>query len=291
MVAYTGMKLGVAGLLPGWEQIDREAAQRVCKAGFRGASIFFDRPLEASPKGAQNLKAILEDAGLAVAQANGWYEVLVNPDERLRAEGIKGIQALCRLGRVLDAASVYVRPGSLNPRGAWYPHPLNHTPETFARLVDSLQQACQVAEDEGVILAVEGHVLSPLDTPRRMRDVLDAVGSPALKVNLDSVNFIGTVHDVHDPRAVLDELFDLLGADAIAAHLKDLALVDELVVHISEVVIGTGVLDYPGLLTRLARLGQPIYCIIEHLPDEQVPQARDAVLRAAAQAGVGLRQP
>ncbi|MBE0698150.1 MAG: sugar phosphate isomerase/epimerase, partial [Anaerolineaceae bacterium] len=194
------MKLGIAGLLPAWELIDLAAAQRVRAAGFRGASIFFANPLEANIQAVKELKTVLEDGELEAAQANGWYEVLVHPDEDLRAEGVKGIQALCRLGRVLDAASVYVRPGSLNPRGAWYPHPLNHTPETFERLVDSLKQACAAAADEGVILGLEGHVLSPLDTPRRMRDVLDAVGSPALKVNLDPVNFIGTVRDVHDTR-------------------------------------------------------------------------------------------
>jgi sugar phosphate isomerase/epimerase len=284
------LKLGVAGLLPAWQQIDLACAQRVRAAGFRGASIFFDRPLETDPDQVRALKAILDEAGLEAAQANGWYEVLVNPDARLRGAGIQGIQALCRIGRILDAGSVYVRPGSLNPRGAWTPHPLNHAPETFDCLVDSLKQACAAAEEEGVYLAVEGHVLSPLDTPRRMRDVLDAVGSPALKVNIDPVNFIGTVRDVHNTRPVLAELFDLLAADTIAAHLKDLALGDDLVLHINEVVIGEGVLDYPYLFQRLAEMPHPVYCLIEHLADEKVPQARDALLRAAREAGVTLQQ-
>ncbi|MBE0695697.1 MAG: sugar phosphate isomerase/epimerase, partial [Anaerolineaceae bacterium] len=89
---------------------------------------------------------------------------------------------------------------------------------------------------------------------------------------------------------VLNELFDLLGEDTIAAHLKDPALEDELVVHIAEVVAGTGTLDYELLLTRLAGLGKDFYCLIEHLPDEQVAQARDAVLHAAKQSGVRFKQ-
>jgi sugar phosphate isomerase/epimerase len=282
------MKLGIAGLLPYWNLIDLPAALRVREAGFRGASIFFPKPLEAQPEDVMRLKGILQAAGLEAAQANGWYEVLVHPDETVRAEGVRGIQALCRLGQQIGAGSVYVRPGSLNPRGAWYPHPANHAPATFDRLVASLKAAARSAEQEGVLLALEGHVLSPLDSAQRMRDALDAVGSPALMVNMDPVNFIGSVRDVHDTRRVLTELFDLLGEAIIAAHLKDCALEDRLVLHIAEVLPGLGTLDYGLLLTRMQALKPDVYALIEHLPDEKVPQARENVVSMAQQYGVEL---
>jgi sugar phosphate isomerase/epimerase len=282
------MKLGIAGLLPKWEEIDLAAAQRVRTAGFKGASIFFQKPLEADPAKVARLKSILAEAGLEAAQANGWYEVLVHADEALRAEGVRGIQTLCRLGRAIDAGSVYVRPGSHNPRGAWYPHPQNHTAATFDALVGSLKAAARTAEQEGMILALEGHVLSPLDTPQRMRDVLDAVGSPAVKVNMDPVNFIGSVADTHDTTRTLNELFEKLGSDIIAAHLKDCALEDRLVLHIAEVIPGLGTLDYPLLLQRMQALQPQVYALIEHLPDEKVPEARRNVVEIAARCGVPL---
>jgi sugar phosphate isomerase/epimerase len=282
------MKLGVAGLLPAWQTIDLAAARRVREAGFRGAQWFFPNPLVVDMADVRRVQRAFEDADLEICQVNGTYEALVNPDEALRTLGIQGLSALARLGGFLRTPSVYVRPGGLNPRGHWYPHPDNHLQQTFARLVDSLKQACRVAEDEGVILAVEGHVLSPLDSPQRMRDVLDAVDSPALKVNIDPVNFIGTVRGVHNPRPVVEELLDLLSADTIAAHLKDLALSDALVVHIDEVLLGTGTLDYAWLLLQLQERCPQIYCLIEHLPDEQVPQARANLMRVANQVGVKL---
>jgi sugar phosphate isomerase/epimerase len=283
------MKLGIAGLIPNWDGIDLAAARRVREAGFCGASIIFQRPLEADLDKVKALKALLDEAGLEAAQANGWYEVLVHPDDRIRAEGVRGVEALCRIGKLLDAGSVYVRPGSHNPRGAWYPHPENHTAQTFERLADSLRQCARAAQQEGVILAVEGHVLSPLDTPQRMRDILDLVASPVLKVNIDPVNFIGTVMDVHHTQGILNQLFDLLGRDIAAAHLKDLALDDRLVVHITEVVPGEGTLDYNLLLTRMNELCPQGYCLIEHLPDDKVPQARAAVLGFAQKAGIQLQ--
>ena len=282
------MKLGVAGLLPAWEQIDLDAARKVRAAGFLGATIFVSKPLEADPAAIGRLKAVLDEAGLEAAQANGSYEVLMNPDDGLRAQGVAGLQALIRIGRTLDAKSVYVRPGSHNPHGAWYPHSENYTPQTFDHLINSLRQAAQTAQDEGMVLALEGHVLSLLDTPRRMRDVIDAVASPALKFNTDPVNFIGTVRDVYDPSRVLDELVSLLGDVTIAAHLKDLDLRDSLVLHIDEVVIGEGRMDYDRLLRQLDQMDPDMYGLIEHLPDEKVPLARAGLMRAADKAGIKL---
>jgi sugar phosphate isomerase/epimerase len=282
------MKLGVAGLLPEWQKIDLAVAQKVRAAGFLGVSVFFSRPLEANPADVARVKAAMDAAGLEAAQANGWYECLVNPDDALRAEGVKGLSALTRIGRWLDADTVYVRPGSLNPNGAWYPHPGNHTEETFDHLIDSLRQVAAVAQSEGMTLAIEGHVLSPLDSAQRMYELLDAVGSPALKFNLDMVNFIGTVMDVHDTSRVINEVFDLLGSSIVAAHVKDCALEDELVVHIKEVVMGTGTMNQGLILSRMAESCPDIYCLVEHLPDELVPQARAAFYAAAQDLGIKL---
>ena len=280
------MKLGVDGLLPPWEQIDLDAARRVRSAGYRGVSIIFQQPLEADPAAVRKLKSVLDDAGLEAAQANGWYEVLVHPDEQRRAEGIRGLQALTRIGRVLDAKTVYVRPGSLSAQGAWYPHPENYAPRTFERLVNSLRQAAQAAQAEAMVLALEGHVLSLLDTPQRMRDVIEAVDSPALRFNTDPVNFIGTVKDTYDPSRVLNELVAVLGQYTVAAHLKDMAVQDRLVLHIDEVVIGEGSMDYDRLLRQLDQINPDMYGIIEHLPDEKIPQARAGLMRAAEKAGI-----
>ena len=282
------MKLGVAGLLPEWHKIDVAAAQKVRAAGFLGASIFITKPLETDLAEIKRLKAILDTAGLEAAQANGWYEALVNPDDNLRAAGVKGIQALTRIGRQLNASTVYVRPGSLSPTGHWYPHADNHIQATFDRLVDSLKQAAAVAKSEGMTLAIEGHVLSPLDSARKMRDLLDAVASPALKFNVDMVNFIGSVMDVHHTARVINEVFDLLGKDTVAAHVKDVDLEDELVLHIKEVVMGTGTMDQGLILRRMAASCPDIYCLVEHLPDALVPQARAAFVVAAEREGIHL---
>lgn len=256
--------------------------------GFNGVSVFFDKPLQTSITEAGQILKIFQDVGFEVAQTNGWYECLVNPDETLRKEGIRGMQKLCALGAALESPSVYVRPGGLNPAGPWYPHPDNHLSQTFDRLVDSLKQVCRSAVQEGVKVAIEGHVLSVLDTPQKIRDVIDAVGSTALKFNLDPVNFIGTVQAVHHPETVIDQLFEICGEYTIAAHIKDCRLENALVVHIQEVVLGEGVLDYRDFLPRFQALGGNHYAIIEHLPPNKVLVAKERLQAIAKSVGIHL---
>jgi len=283
------LKIGVAGYLPAdWRKIDAAATRRVREAGFSGAHIFVDRPLQAELSEFERVKAAYDEAGLVVAQTNGWYECLINPDEATRAEGIKGLSQLVRIGRTLDSRFTYVRPGSINPNGHWWPHPENHAPQTFDRLVNSLKQVCRVAEAEGVLLGVEGHVVSTLDTPQRVRDLLDAVGSPALKFNMDPVNFVGTVRDVHDTTRIVNALFDTLGRDMVALHAKDCAIQDAHVVHIVEVIPCTGSMNYELLMRRWVECCPDGYFLIEHLPDDKVLVALEAIRRKADALGIRL---
>jgi sugar phosphate isomerase/epimerase len=80
----------------------------------------------------------------------------------------------------------------------------------------------------------------------------------------------------------------LLGDVTVAAHLKDLNLRDALVLHIDEVVIGEGTLDYDRLLRQLQQINPDMYGLIEHLPDAAIPQARAGLMRAAEKAGIAL---
>ena len=282
------MKLGLNPIPDlDWRQMDwRTTARRWRNIGFRGVTLFIHKPLESEPKDFYLVKQALENVGLEVNQANGWYECLVNPDPMLRAEGVKGMQALCRNGAYLGAYSIYMRPGSLNPKGHWWAHPDNYSAETFDRLVDSVSQVCQVAEEEGVVVAVEGHIQTTLHTPERVRDLLDSVASPALKFNLDPVNFIGNIQDLYDTTRIINRLFDLLGRDTIAAHAKDCGLAEAFVMQIHEVVIGTGTMNYELFLRRFVDTSPNRYFIIEHLPEEKIPLARDALIRVAERLNV-----
>jgi sugar phosphate isomerase/epimerase len=278
-------------MMPGdWRRVDAGVAARIRAAGFTGVSCVFSDPFDADDRSVDRLKEFLDDAGLRAAQTNALYESLVNPDEALRRRGVAGVQRMCHVARRLDACFLYVRPGSLNPNGHWWPHPDNHKPETIDRLAQSLKDIVPVAESEGVRLGIEGHVVSPLDTPERVREVIERVGSPALRFNVDPVNFVGTLRDVYDSTPLLNRLFDCLGPYTISAHAKDVDVEDRHVLHIREVVIGEGRLDQETFLRRFEAACPDGFVLIEHLPDDLVPKAKAALDAAARRAGLRWKE-
>lgn len=281
------MRLATTGLLPAdLTRVDGAVVAHLRTEGFVGCSCFFPDPTLPTETELDRLRDTLHRGGVGVAQVNGRYESLVSPDPARRQAGIDAYAALVRICARLQGDNVYVRPGSLNPGGHWWPHPDNHSQATQDRLVDSLRQCATVAEDHGVVMVVEGHTVSPLDTAAAVRTVIARVGAPALKFNSDPVNFVSCVQDVYHSRRVLDDLFDTLGDVTWTLHAKDMDLEDRHVVHISEVVMGRGRMDLGYMLQRFQAARPDGYVIVEHLPDDLIPEARDAMLTAGAAVGV-----
>jgi sugar phosphate isomerase/epimerase len=284
------MRPGVAGLLPGDPaKITEEHVKRLRAHGFTGCSVHVPDPDAASSEELDRVRRLLADHGVRVAQANANYPALVHSDAAQRAEGVRQAQQACRAAARLGAVYQLIRPGSLNPTGNWRPHRENHTPETTARLVDSLRQVCDVAESEGVTIGLECHVISPLDSARKVREVIDAVGSSVLRYNADVVNFVSSFADAYDTTALLHRVFDELGKFVVSAHVKDVCLGDRLVVHIDECAPGEGIFDLETFM-RLYESHHPEgYALIEHLPDAKVPAAKEAVDAVLARAGISWK--
>jgi sugar phosphate isomerase/epimerase len=285
------MRSGVVGLMPA-DLRDLTPAQAgiIRTLGFTGVSCVLRDPFAYSQADLTRVSQTLADAGVAVAQVNARYPDLVHPDADHRAAGLRALRRACEAARWMNGATVYVRPGSLNPAGSWTPHPENTHPRTFARLVTGLKAAAAAASDLGVVLALEGHVVSPLETPERLREVFEAVGSPALGHNVDPVNMIAGLRDVYDSTTFLGRLFGVLGPYIVAAHAKDIQVENRLVLHLAERPIGEGLLDHVTFLELFQAACPDGYVMIEHLPDEQIPGAKRALDAAAAHAGLAWQE-
>ncbi|MGI8423882.1 MAG: sugar phosphate isomerase/epimerase family protein [Chloroflexota bacterium] len=281
------MRPGVVGLLPGDPaKITPEHAKAVRALGFTGASVNLSAPADVPDDALRSARSVLADEGIRIAQSNARYPALVQPDAATRREGIRLAQAACRAAGKLNAVYQLIRPGSLNPTGDWRPHRDNHTPETNARLIESLRAVCDVAEGEGVTIGLECHAISPLDSPRRVRQVIDAVGSPALRYNADAVNFVASFEDAYDTPRVLKGIFDELGQHVVSAHVKDVCLGDRLVVHIDECAPGEGIFDLVTFVRLYEQHHPDGYALIEHLPDAKIPAAKTALDAVLATAGI-----
>ena len=281
------MLIGVAGALPARPaDISPADLDHLAALGFQGVSVPLGAPGEASDEDLHHARNIIADAGLVIAQANGAYGSLVGHSGADRRRGIDGLIAHMHATQALGARTCYVRPGGLNPHGPWFPHPEHHLDDTFDRALDSLRTATRAAEELGVVLAFEGHVLSTIDRPERVRAILDAIDSPALSFNLDPVNFIGSIWQAWRPDDVFDRLLDGARGRIMAAHWKDFTVREELVLHIDEVTPGQGVVDHALWLRRLHAAQPQAWVLLEHLALDQLAPAKLAVDSAMARAGL-----
>jgi sugar phosphate isomerase/epimerase len=285
------MRAGVAGMMPrDLAAVDERVAARLRQAGFTGVSVVLYDPMSATQAACERVRDVLAEEGMRVAHANPIYEALVNPDEALRRDGVRVLSHACRCARWLGSAITHVRPGSLNPRGHWLPYPGNTSPETVDCLIRSLREVAPNAEQEGVYLALEGGVPSPLDTPERMRDVVEAIGSPAVRVNMDAVNFVGSLQDAYDTTSFLHRAFDVLDPYIVCGHIKDVRVEEAFILHISECAPGDGIMDLETYLRRFEAACPDGYLLVEHLPDHEVPRAKAALDAALARAGLAWRE-
>ena len=282
------MLLGAAGYHKGdFRHLTDQTAAAAAGLGLRALNARTDDPDSVTPAEAERFREILDRHGLAAGQTAGNYGGgLVSEDGAERERTVRFVQAMCRLTRLLGSPTTYLRPGSLNPRGAWLPHPRNRSQEVFDRLVDSARQVCAVAEGEGVLVAVEGGVVSPLYSPARIEAFITAVDSPALGFNQDPVNLIGSLEQAYDTGALIADSFDRLGRWTVSAHVKDFTLVEALLPHFEEAEIGAGMLDQAAYLSRLQATRPGVHAYIEHLATDRFAAAAAAVTAISRSAGI-----
>ena len=268
------MRIGLAGdLIPrDPAEITPELARKLTAMGITALVTHFQPPPDATM--GKQVGMVLADAGIHIVQATGYNPNLVHPDGAVRKAALVRLSGAFAAARSLGAEMVISGCGSHHSDFFYGPAAANHTPETRERLVESLRRAAPMVEEAGMVLALECHVLTTLDSPEHIREILDAVGSPWIRANFDPVNLLGDLPSLYNNGAAIEHMARLLSSLYVpCAHLKDVAPQAELVLHLAEVPPGTGLLDYDAFFAVCRQLGENTALVIEHLPAEQVPDA------------------
>lgn len=241
---------------------------------------------------AAELRERLAGWGLSIVQATGYNPVMVGEDAARRAEDLERMTRAFEVARRLGSPMVLSGCGSYHPTHGYGPHPRNHSPEARARIVEFLRLAAPRAEEHGVVLALECHMLTALDTPAHIREIVDGVGSSSVRVNFDPVNLLSSVDAVFDSGAEMAAMLAELGARYHwTAHAKDLVIEPRLALHLDEAVCGDGLLDWPAYLRCAERLGsaeRPAAVLVEHMPAFLAPRGLAFLRAQAASAGVAI---
>lgn len=215
----------------------------------------------------ERIRKATAERGLRMAAVSGTYN-MAHPDPDARAEGARRLAETIAAARALGTDTVTLSTGTRDRDDMWRRHPGNATPEAWSDMRASIEAALGHAEAHGVTLAFEPEHNNVVDSSAAGRRLLDEIGSPRLKVVIDPANLTGES---------LNDVFELLGADIVLAHAKDVRADGEIV------AAGRGELDYELYLALLAQHAPTAPLVLHGLTEDEVPGSV-AFLRAALSA-------
>ena len=181
----------------------RQAAVELARIGYDCLELCLEaadvRPDEMTEARAHALRRMLDDTGIGLASLS--YHADREPLAQRAANQARAIRVAQWMG-----ADILILNGerSTDPARQWAEH------------VDRLGRLCELAEAAGVTLAVEPEPLLVIGSSQDALAMIEAVGSPALKVNLDVGHAQITDDDV--PASIRE-----LGPAIAHLHLEDIA--------------------------------------------------------------------
>ena len=191
---------------------------------------------------------------------------MAHPDPAVRATGLRQLEVLAASAHPFGTELLTLCTGTRSLESMWRFHPDNASDEAWADMRSTMEQAIAIAEKYDIRLGIEPEVANVVASPRAARRLLDELGSDRLTIVMDGAN-IFPAGTLPRQREILDEAFDLLGADIGMAHAKDLTRDGAA----GNAAAGTGLLDYAYYIHLLKQSGFDGAIVLHGLSAAQAP--------------------
>jgi len=228
-----------------------------------------------------------QDADIVIAEVGTWCNPL-SPDETIRQAALERCKVGLWLADEIGARCCVNIAGS---RGEKWDGPCaqDMTPETYDMIVTSVQEIIDSVQPKRSDYTLEGMPWMYPDSPQSYLKLMLDIDRPHFAAHLDPVNWINSPDRYFKNSSLLEESFRLLGTHIRSIHAKDILLEDHLTVHLPEVRIGLGGLDYPCFLRLANQLPPDTPFMLEHLPhEEDYDLAAAQVRKTASDIGIYL---
>jgi sugar phosphate isomerase/epimerase len=205
-----------------------------------------------------------QDADIVIAEVGAWSNPM-SQDAATRRAAI----GLCQ--RRLDQAERIGARCCVNITGSrgeqWDgPHPDNLTPATFDLIVETVREIIDAVQPTRTFYTLETMPWMYPDSPESYAALIRAIDRKQCGAHLDPVNLVCSPQRYYANGDLIRQCFALFGQHIKSCHAKDIRLSGVLTVHLDEVRIGEGNLDYRTYLHELSQLDPDVPLMLEHLP-------------------------
>jgi len=218
----------------------------------------------------------------------GIWRNLVTPDDAVRKTNLDYAADKLAVADAVGAKCAVSYIGSYSAGTDYAPAAANMGQEAFDAAVETVRYLLDAVKPTRAKFALEMMQYSLPDSVDSYVDLIRAVDRPMFGAHFDPVNLIMTPRVYWNNGALIRECFEKLGQHVCSCHAKDIKLHHQAALHLDEVQIGEGVLDYREYLTQIDRLGRDVPLMTEHLQGDEYAIARDRIFAVGDEIGVGF---
>jgi sugar phosphate isomerase/epimerase len=227
-----------------------------------------------------------KDADILISEVGAWSNP-ISKNEKERKDALQKCKKALSLADQIGAGCCVNISGS---RGEKWDGPdrENLTKETFDLIVQTTREIIDEVKPVRTFFTLETMPWAYPDSPDSYLELLKAIDRKQMGVHLDPVNMINSVSRYYNSGKFIKECFDKLGKYIKNCHAKDILLANNLTLHLNEVLMGTGGLDYKVFLTELSKLNN-VPLMLEHLKtSEEYDKAAASVRSVGASIGISF---
>ncbi len=227
------------------------------------------------------------ETNVVLAEIGIWRN-LVTPDEPVRKANLAYAVERLAVADAVGAGCAVSYIGSFAPDTDYAPAQQNMAPEAFDAAVETVRYLLDTVKPTRAKFALEMMQYSLPDSVDSYLELIAAIDRPMFGAHFDPVNLVMTPRVYFDNARLIRDCFERLGAHVVSCHAKDIKLHHQAALHLDEVPIGEGVLDYREYLRLLDRMPREVPLMLEHLEGPAYAVARDRIFAVGDEIGVAF---
>lgn len=165
----------------------------------------------------------------------------------------------------LGANCVGSETGSFND-DKWTYHPQNRTDSALQTVVETFGGLAKYAAQKNKFIAMEGAFGHVCYTPERLKQAVDQINMPNVKIIFDLYNYLD-ISNVEQRYDILQRGLQLFGKNIVVFHIKDCVVQGDKLVQCA---VGKGIFDYDEILKQIYKVNPDANLVFEGTVGEDI---------------------